>query len=98
MILLSSLKLGLAAALFIVCLNAQGPRYSQETVDAIQNQAISLLKGRADENRTNINSILQEQAALRSSMERFVGIGIGFGATLTLLQIAQLIQTRKNQR
>ncbi|HTK86992.1 MAG TPA: hypothetical protein VL329_04635 [Nitrospiraceae bacterium] len=99
LITISSLKLLLYGALFIICVNAQSSRYSQETTDAIQNQEISMLKVRADSAMVAVDKLIQEQASMRSAMDRFTGIGIGFGATLTLLQVAQLIfQIKRNQQ
>ncbi len=96
MIFTTCMKFSLSLGLFLLALNAQIPRFSQETLDAIQDQEISMLKTRMDESRLAIDKLLQEQLSMRSSMDRFTGSVIGFGATLTLLQALQLvIQVRK---
>ncbi len=91
MIFMTLMKFSLSLSLFILALNAQSLRVSQETMDAIQNQEIQMLKARADDSRIAVDKLIQEQLSMRSAMDRFTGIGIGFGATLTVLQLAQLI-------
>lgn len=98
MLAVACFRLVLSASLFLLAVNAQTPRYNQEVIDAIQNRDIQMLQTRSEDNRTAITQVLQEQAQLRSAMDRFVGIGIGFGATLTLLQIAQLAFQVKRSR
>jgi hypothetical protein len=71
---------------------------TQDAIDAIQEEQIRRL--REDNTRTavEINRTNEALADLTAAMNRFTGIGIGIGAVLTLLQIAQLQEMRKGNR
>lgn len=80
-----------------VGLYAQGVR-NQETVDALQNQQIGQLEASSQTNTAAISALSRELAGLRSSLDRFTGIGIGLGAALTAIQSILVIVTVRNGR
>ena len=69
---------------------------SQETVDAIQNARLRQIEVSADATEASVASLIREMASLRSSLDRFTGIGIGLGAALTSLQGLLVIITIRN--
>lgn len=66
---------------------------SQETINAVSNERISQLESQTSQNTENITALAREVAGLKSSIDRLNGIGIGFGATLTILQVLLVLVT-----
>lgn len=77
-------------------LYAQTSPQSQETVDAVQNQRISRAEADTAANKFSIDVLTVEMHGLRSSLDRFTGIGMGLGASLTALQALLVIVTIRN--
>ena len=71
-------------------------QHSQETVDALQNQRIETVEVNIVTATANLDNLTRELSSLRSSLDRFTGIGIGLGAALTTLQALMVILTLKN--
>ena len=69
---------------------------SQETVDAIQDARLRQIEVSADATEASVGALVREMASLRSSLDRFTGIGIGLGAALTSLQGLLVIITIRN--
>ena len=69
---------------------------SQETTDAIQNQRLARIESDADITKENVEMLTRELAGLRSSLDRFTGMGMGMGAALTALQGLLVIITIRN--
>ena len=69
---------------------------SQETTDAIQNQRLANIESDADITKENVEMLTRELAGLRSSLDRFTGMGMGMGAALTALQGLLVIITIRN--
>ena len=61
-------------------------RQSQDTINAVLSEKIQQLDTSTLSNTANIVLLAVEVAALRSSLDRFTGLGIGIGATVTILQ------------
>lgn len=71
-------------------------QHSQETLDALQNQRITIVERTSADNTAAIGALAKEMASLRSSLDRFTGIGIGIGTALTALQGLLVILTMRN--
>lgn len=71
---------------------------SQETIDALQLQRIERAERDTADNQKSIAHLTVEIAALRSSLDRFTGMGLGIGATLAALQALLVMLTFKNGR
>ena len=69
---------------------------SQETVDAIQNQRLQRIESDVSLTKENVEMLTRELAGLRSSLDRFTGMGMGMGAALTALQGLLVIITIRN--
>lgn len=94
--ILSVIKLGI----FLFCtatLFAQ-TRPSQETRDAIQDQRLAQIETTQSTNGANISKLTTELSDLTASMNRFTGIGIGIGCTLTVLQALQVVLQLRNNK
>lgn len=63
---------------------------SQETRDALQDERIGQVEKALSEHDSEIKALTKSVESLSGSLDRFTGIGIGFGAALTLLQALQL--------
>ena len=83
-------------AIFTGSITAQERGLSQETTDALQSQRIQQLEFATTANTKSVDRLSIEMATMTSTMERFIGIGIGFGAALTVLQGILLIVTFRN--
>ena len=82
--------------LFILTLVAYGQ--NQETTDAIQNQRLARIESDASITKDDVEMLTRELAGLRSSLDRFTGMGMGMGAALTALQALLVIITVRNGR
>ncbi len=69
----------------------EGSIPSQQTTDAIQNVKLYALESKLDTNTVNLAELNNQYGLMRSSMDRAVGIGIGLGCALTMLQALQLV-------
>jgi hypothetical protein len=69
---------------------------SQETIDAKQDLRIEQVERVTTMTDINVSALTREIAGLRSSVDRFTGIGIGLGASLTVLQALLVIITIRN--
>ena len=74
---------------------SQTVRY-QETVDARQELRLESVEQQIRSTDANVAALTREMAGLRSSLDRFTGIGIGLGAALTALQGLLVIITIRN--
>jgi hypothetical protein len=69
---------------------------TKEAIDAVQDKRIDFVEKATQQNSDRLAAFITEMAALRSSIDRFTGIGIGLGSALTMLQLIQvLLQTRR---
>jgi hypothetical protein len=70
--------------------------YSGDITNAVQDQRLQDIEKRSDQTDVKLNTVTDNVVTLTNSMNRFTGIGIGMGATLTILQALQIIlQVRK---
>jgi Flp pilus assembly protein TadB len=69
---------------------------SQRLTDALQDQRIEQLKEQITRNKQSINGVLVEIASIRSSVDRFTGIGIGIGSVLAVLQVLLILINYRN--
>lgn len=69
--------------------------HPESAVDAVQNQRLEQVEQTTSAARKEITVLAQELASLRSSLDRFTGIGIGIGICLTTLQALLVILTYK---
>ena len=70
---------------------------NQDTIkNAVQDQQILQIEAATAANVASIAAVTKEIAAMRSSLDRFTGIGIGLGAALTALQGLLVIITLRN--
>lgn len=70
--------------------------YNQAVIDAVQNQRIETAEQNLVAATSNLTALTRELSELRSSLDRFTGIGIGIGACLTALQALLVIITVRN--
>lgn len=70
---------------------------SQEATDAVQSQRLDQLEQASKVSIETIAALAREAAALRSSMDKFIGIGIGIGTCITALQGVLIIVTWKKK-
>ena len=76
---------------------AQSNRYqSQDSINATTQEKIRQLETATDRNSDAIAAAVMEMAAMRSSLDRFTGLGMGIGAALAALQGLLIIVTYKN--
>lgn len=75
--------------------NLYPSRSSQEVFNARTHDKIVNIEQRLNDNSKQIAAFVAEMTALRSSLDRFTGIGIGIGAALTALQVVQVILMKK---
>lgn len=68
---------------------------SQDRINGIQDEQIQRLQTDSANNARRIDLTNEALDDLTAAMNRFTGIGIGIGAVLTLLQIAQLAEMRR---
>lgn len=73
-----------------------GQQPSQETVNALQDQRLAQLETVSKSNVVAVDTLSREISGLRSSLDRFTGIGIGLGAALTAIQGLLVIITVRN--
>ena len=73
-----------------------GQQPSQETLNALQEQRLTQLETVSRSNAAAIDTLSREISGLRSSLDRFTGIGIGLGAALTAIQGLLVIITVRN--
>lgn len=66
---------------------------TQEIVTAVNTQRIEQLERETSQHGADIQAMAREVSGLKSSIDRFTGIGIGIGVTLTVIQGMQLILT-----
>lgn len=69
---------------------------SQETINALSSQRITQLEAVTTANKVSITELTAQLSQLNASIDRFTGIGIGIGTTLTMLQAILLIVTFRN--
>ena len=55
-------------------------------VDGLQDERISEMRLRIDRVDREISALIQHQQTMQQAVDRIVGIGIGFGTMLTILQ------------
>lgn len=86
------LRLSMLTLLLVICWTgfcfSQSARQQLETqtaIDAVQDVTIQTLQDAQQADRLQIATLTLSMASLRSSLDRFTGIGIGFGSTLTVL-------------
>lgn len=80
----------------LVCWAQQVPQNQQILVDAEQNWKLGTVQADTAKNTEALLALTQRFDKLSSSMDKFTGIGIGFGAALTILQGIQVfLQVRK---
>ena len=77
--------------LCLTVLGALSQNRSQETVNALNDQRINQLEIDTRAHGSEIAVLAREISALKSSIDRFTGLGIGIGVTLTTIQALQLI-------
>ena len=82
--------------IFFTCTISVYSQQSQETVDALQAQRLTRLEVDYIKNAESLAKLSTEFAALRSALDRFTGMGMGIGATLTMLQVLLVIITFRN--
>lgn len=70
---------------------------SQDVEDAVQNQRIQMLERTADRNTEAITELASKLDSVSDSINRFTGIGLGIGATLTVLQAVLIIVTHRGK-
>ena len=75
---------------------AQGSNQSQETVNALSEQRLAQLELSTRSTTMAVEMLSRELTGLRSSLDRFTGIGIGLGAALTAIQGLLVIITVRN--
>ena len=68
---------------------------SQETIDTVQDMKLYALESKMQTNTSMVDNLNNQFGLMRSSMDRFTGIGIGLGCALTMLQALQLILNLK---
>ena len=73
-----------------------GQPQSQETVNALQDQRLTQIEVVAKTTAATLDTLSREMAGLRSSLDRFTGIGLGLGAALTAIQGLLVIITIRN--
>jgi len=87
--------------LLVILLSSVGAVYlypqSQEVTNALHEQRITQLERSVAVNTTDITYLASEIAGLRSSIDRFTGLGLGIGACLTGLQAILVIITFKRK-
>ncbi len=71
--------------------SAQGYKQSQETRDAIQDQRLSQAEYQSSVNTSNILSLSNQFAAMKSSFDEFTGMCKGVGIVIGALQLVNLI-------
>jgi hypothetical protein len=69
---------------------------SQETTDAIQDQRLQQVERQGVSNSAAIYDLTAQMTAMRSSLDRFTGMGMGIGAVLAGLQLVQVIIQVRN--
>lgn len=68
-----------------------------DAIDAVQNQRIEFVEKTTQQNTEKISAFITEMSALRSSIDRFTGIGIGLGTALTMLQLVQVLLSSRRR-
>lgn len=72
---------------------------SSDVVDSVQNERISELRTRMDKADDRLTILQDQQGATQRAVDRIVGLGIGFGSALTILQALNvLLQWRTGVR
>jgi Tfp pilus assembly protein PilN len=71
-------------------------KQSQETTNALLEARLDRLDKEVSDNTIRQDAEVKQFEALKSSMDRFTGIGIGIGVTLTMLQGILLLLTYRN--
>lgn len=90
---MSSLRLATLhfALIFLFTLHVYGQAKTQDGRDSVQELRLSQVEHTVADNSERIQAIVTELWAMRSSLDRFTGIGIGLGAALTALQGIQVV-------
>ena len=70
----------------------------QDPVVAVHSEKLRQLELQTDKNASAIAAAIAEMAAMRASLNQFIGVGMGIGATLTVLQALILLTTYRNGR
>ncbi len=68
-----------------------GQSKTQDGRDSVQETRLAQVEDTVEDNSQRIQAIVTEMWALRSSLDRFTGIGIGLGCALTALQGIQVV-------
>lgn len=76
----------------------QGYRQPQETRDTLQDERIVQLDQKVSEAHQDITKLALEISGLRSSIDKFTGIGIGMGALLSVLQVILILVNYKKSK
>lgn len=89
------MKILLAVVQLIILLSCTvgllGQTRYQETRDAVQDQRLDYMERSAAAQTARLTELALKFEELGASMNRFTGIGIGIGSTLTILQVLQVI-------
>ena len=95
----------IAFGLMLLCLlgsfeaaYSQTHELSQETINALNEERIIQLERESSTNSKDIALLAREVSGLKSSIDRFTGVGIGLGATLTVIQGMLLLITYVTRR
>ena len=70
---------------------------SSDVEDAVQNQRLQQLERNTDRNTEAIIQLAAKLDSVSDSINRFTGIGLGIGATLTVLQAVLIIVTYRGK-
>ena len=72
--------------------------YSQQTLDAIQDQRIEMGARVGTSNTAKIDVLTSQMFEIKASIDRMNGIGIGFGSLLSgLLALDMFFRSRQNR-
>lgn len=71
---------------------------AQDPIVAVHSEKLRQLELQTDKNAVAIAAATMEMAAMRASLNQFIGVGMGIGATLTVLQALILLTTYRNGR
>lgn len=70
---------------------------ARDVINAVQNEQIKQLRQRTDKNEIDITMAMAKIDNLAGSIDRFTGLGIGIGATLTMLQTILVVITYRRK-
>lgn len=82
--------------LMLFCTGVLYAQSSQEAINATTTERLRQLETSTEKNSVAIAQATAEMAAMRSSLDRFTGLGLGIGVTLTSLQGLLIIITYRN--